>query len=1605
MDSNKTIKIALLGANNADAIIQEWLDGLFNLYAANKGLRAAIPFLLEKTPKPNIITQDDLEAQIRAIIEEDPKIHAALAAAILSKYNTTEASNAKKKSEFEDAKVQLYNVIKSHIAPEAMRMISAYDVERTLDATQDPKELIVAVKKVLSLNQSNNKQIIMFDALKSINSIMKESDTVADWQSRVISNWKQIIQAGLRINSGYTNVKLETPAPGSKESIMTTEDELMMTTIMIKGLSPRYADIKTQLMRKIINQESPPTSTIEVVDYIARNESSKVKQMNVNSVKHYNNGKAAGGASNRFGPPKVTAPNFIPKDKSSKTCKYCSKTWTFGHRCAEYKEATEARRKSKVNYTNIADEFEEKEKFNLFSTKMKYNDKQQLKEVKWNDEFEADVPIRGMIAIDNQAQISVFNDPKLLKDIIDIDHIIQLSSTGHETTLTKAGTYTDIEGVSIFPIYVNLESPENIISQEQFLNNMHGSGYKSEWIGETNEYNYAIDNNIKYVSIKCFGGQYLCKREKSKLKKAYATMAIAKLASKDLAKRLSSKEQLQRAAEAHQLRMMLGFPSVQHFQRVIFNAAIMNADTTTNDVQRAADIYGKTAAEILGRETWSQKPKFHDQQVIAAVETQDMFADVAFIRRIPYLIGVVNPLGLVMATQIKHTSDIVAQRLMEWRSTLVQHGITIREIHFDAEGAKGAFLSLPGIVPYAPGQHVGPIERKIRVIKERYRILKNHMKIPMSDNLVPHAINWIINTINMIPPSASPNAPSAFEFMHERKLSVNRDLTAVFGDIVIAKNKKEVADNNADTNRGILGIYLGNTFDKSGSSLILKRNGLIATSAAIQILDPSTENASIKEVSAWGTTSLEDRENIEDIISKNNRNLEGEISDSDEEDNHRHANNMDFVVISEQAASQADPSNKPAMTAANLISEDSQTSKILKMEKAPISPQGKVAKAPSAIAAAGGENPLESKVKEVARPDSESSQNSKNKIEIAIANDTIENSKAKATDPKYIEPSRVSTRRNKGINKKHANLVNKRQIPSNNKHNIIEKAKAYFTKINENIDGRFDELHNMIAKGEPFSLAVALKSNEPKKIKGAKESIKLELENLIETMKALIPIHPTEIRGRSYPSKSIIKEKFKPDGEYEKTKGRIALGGHRQNRDQFDPIDLASPTANHIGFMAVLTISVYNRWIKKVFDVKSAFLHASMIDPNGAIYMKLDKATSEILIDKYPEYGNMADNKGIITCHVNKAMYGSVQASSLWYIHLIAIFQDMGFKHNSYDACIMYKKSELDIIIVVIHVDDVFITGSSEDMIQEVLTDFKKVVIDLVVQEGETLNYLGTQLIEQKDNTIEINMKGYTEDLVSAVNKIAPTPHTENLFEIDESSPPLLKETAKLFHTTVAKLVWLNQRVRFDIAVAVSFLTSRVASPNEQDFCKLTRVLRYLNGTKASSLRIAPKSIDIHIDIDASFGTRSKAESQYGYNLFLGNSLLHAKSAKLKFNVKSSTEAETIATSESVGSAIWINNLLACIHIQGKTPVARNAISVGQDNQSCIRMHTEGPKYSSATRHLHIKHFWLRNLIDRDEIVMRYTPTEFMTADFLTKPLAKELFYKHIKEIGIIIRP
>ena len=57
-------------------------------------------------------------------------------------------------------------------------------------------------------------------------------------------------------------------------------------------------------------------------------------------------------------------------------------------------------------------------------------------------------------------------------------------------------------------------------------------------------------------------------------------------------------------------------------------------------------------------------------------------------------------------------------------------------------------------------------------------------------------------------------------------------------------------------------------------------------------------------------------------------------------------------------------------------------------------------------------------------------------------------------------------------------------------------------------------------------------------------------------------------------------------------------------------------------------------------------------------------------------------------------------------------------------------------------------------------------------------------------------------------------------------------------------------------------------------------------------------------------------------------------------------------------------------------------IIVNQDNQSTIKLISDGKSNFELTRHIQIGYYWVKDLIDRGLITVVYCPTENMIADF-----------------------
>ena len=84
-------------------------------------------------------------------------------------------------------------------------------------------------------------------------------------------------------------------------------------------------------------------------------------------------------------------------------------------------------------------------------------------------------------------------------------------------------------------------------------------------------------------------------------------------------------------------------------------------------------------------------------------------------------------------------------------------------------------------------------------------------------------------------------------------------------------------------------------------------------------------------------------------------------------------------------------------------------------------------------------------------------------------------------------------------------------------------------------------------------------------------------------------------------------------------------------------------------------------------------------------------------------------------------------------------------------------------------------------------------------------------------------------------------------------------------------LLFLVARSRRDCKTAVAFLTTRVSSPDEDDWGKLRRIIRYLKHNPSLGLTLEADNMSlVHWHVDASFAVHQDFKSHTGASMTLG---------------------------------------------------------------------------------------------------------------------------------------
>ena len=339
---------------------------------------------------------------------------------------------------------------------------------------------------------------------------------------------------------------------------------------------------------------------------------------------------------------------------------------------------------------------------------------------------------------------------------------------------------------------------------------------------------------------------------------------------------------------------------------------------------------------------------------------------------------------------------------------------------------------------------------------------------------------------------------------------------------------------------------------------------------------------------------------------------------------------------------------------------------------------------------------------------------------------------------------------------------------------------------------------------------------------------------------------------------------------------------------------------------------------------------------------------------------------------------------------------DLGFKRSKLDAAIFNKGSEREKVLVGIYVDDLIITGPSENKIskfkEEMKDKFEMTDLDLLS------SYLGME-VRQSSVNIFLSQRSYTKHILKVFKmndcNTIQTPMEVHLKLQREAEGKLVNSTN--FRSLIGSLRYL-MNTGPDIMYCVSYLSRFMDKPSSEHLATAKRIMRYLKGNVNFGILYKKGDRDMKITgyTDSDFvGDINDRKSTSGQIFFLGGLPITSNSVKQRVVALSTCEAEYIAVSSATCQGLWISRL-----IKELMSVEENLVKILVDNKSALEL-TRNPVHHSHRKHIDTRHHFIRDCIEERLIKLDYVRTEDQLAYLFTKSLGRVKFCEFRAKISV----
>ena len=530
-----------------------------------------------------------------------------------------------------------------------------------------------------------------------------------------------------------------------------------------------------------------------------------------------------------------------------------------------------------------------------------------------------------------------------------------------------------------------------------------------------------------------------------------------------------------------------------------------------------------------------------------------------------------------------------------------------------------------------------------------------------------------------------------------------------------------------------------------------------------------------------------------------------------------------------------------------------------------------------------------------------------------------------------------------------------------------------------------EQLGFVVTSQVPTSYEQAMVSPDKEKWLQA-QSDELEALNQNDTWSlTTLPPHRTAID-----CKWVYAHKLDEHGNIIRHKARLVAKGFLQ-KDGIDFHETFAPVMKYKSLRIILALTVQGNYELKQMDVITAFLNA---DIEEEVYMKQPKG--------YEQGKNLV-------CKLNKAIYGTKQAPHNWNGVLNEFIISVGFTRLVSDCCVYVKITVTNhLIIIGVFVDDITIAYELVDE-QEWLSIKSLFMNKFRMKDlGDCKLILGMRVTRDRTNGILIiDNATHIKQLLETYGMKQCKPQTTPEAQVQLIPTPEDQQgqvDIKLYQAMIGALNYLSQTCRPDIAHAVNSVSRYASNPSPAHLIAAKRILRYLAGTIHVGLKyVKSETVGNNISVtaytDADWGgDHVDRRSTTGYVIRINNCTVSWATKKQPTIAISSAEAEYMAVAAGVQELLWARQFLSELLPSDMFDSTRGCL-LHCDSQSAIAI-SKNDVHHNRTKHIDIKHHFIRDHIKRNEIIMTWIPGEQQMADLLTKPLDKIKFSTFKRQIN-----